>query len=140
MKRVLLDVNVLLDVLLERSPHASAAAALWAAIERGAGAGLVPAHGFTTVHYLARQARGAKFARRVIEDLLSVFGAAAVDGSVIRGAFALPLPDFEDAVCAASAVAARCDVLATRDPKGFRNAPLPVMDPASALAWLSGPS
>jgi len=137
-KKILLDVDILLDVLLERKPHVTAAAALWSAIERGAGAGLVPAHGVTTVHYLARRARGARFARRVVEDLLSVFRAARVDEAVLRSALALSLPDYEDSVCAASAVAAGCDVLATRDPRGFRNAPLPVLDPSSAVAWLAG--
>ena len=33
MKRVLVDVNVILDVLLDRSPHAVASRAIWMAIE-----------------------------------------------------------------------------------------------------------
>ena len=64
MKRLLLDLNVFLDVILDRPPDADVAAALWAAIERGQGYGMVPAHGVTTI-YLLEKARGAAFARDV---------------------------------------------------------------------------
>jgi predicted nucleic acid-binding protein len=136
LKKLLLDSNVVLDVLLERKVHAEPSAALWRAIERGAAIGYIPAHGLTMAYYLARRERGPSFGRRVVEELLSVFRAARVDKQVLRQALALSWPDFEDAVCAAAAVIAGCDALATRDPRGFRNAPLPVMDPSSALAWL----
>ena len=138
MKKLLLDVNVVLDVLLERRGHSEPAAALWRAVEGGAAIGFIPAHGLTTAYYLARRERGPSFARRVVEELLSVFRAARVDEQVLRRALALSWPDFEDAVCAASAVVAGCDVIATRDPAEFRNAPLPVLDPSSAVAWLAG--
>lgn len=47
-------------------------------------------------------------------------------------------PDFEDSVCAGAAEAAGCDALVTRDPSGFPDSPLPVVDPLTALALLSG--
>ncbi len=136
MKKLLLDINVVLDVLLEREAHSTPAVSLWRAVESGAAVGFLPAHGLTTVWYLARRTRGPSFARRVVEELLSVFRAARVDTQVLRQALALPLPDFEDAVCAACAVSTGCDAIVTRDPAGFRNAPISVLDPASALAWL----
>ena len=52
MKRVLVDVNVVLDVLLDRQPHVEASAAVWAAIETGSSEGLLAAHAVTTIHYL----------------------------------------------------------------------------------------
>lgn len=137
MKKLLLDINVVLDVMLERRRHAEPAAAVWRAVELGVATGFVPAHGLTTAYYLARRARGPSFARRVVEELLSVFRAARVDDQVLRQALALSWPDFEDAVCAACAVAAGCEVIVTRDPRGFRNAPLPCLDPGAALAWLA---
>lgn len=139
-RRLFLDLNVVLDVLLERTPHVAVAAALWARIEKGAGEGFLPAHGLTTIHCLARRARGASFARRTVVELLSVFRVAPVDERVIRQALTLERPDFEDAVCAACAVAANCEALVTRDPAGFRGVPIPVIDPATAMALLSEPS
>ena len=98
--RLLLDLNVLLDVLLNRAPHVEPAAELWALVEREEAEALVPAHGLTTVFYLASKERGARFAREVVGDLVSVFGVAPVDRPVVLRALAFAWPDFEDAVCA----------------------------------------
>jgi predicted nucleic acid-binding protein len=136
-KRLLLDLNVFLDVILDRRPDADVAAALWAAIERGQGHGMVPAHGVTTIFYLLEKARGAAFARDGVERLIRVFSVAPVDDNVIRKALTLAWSDFEDAVCAAAADVSGCDALVTRDPDGYPNAPLPVIDPAAALSWLT---
>ena len=136
MKPLLLDLNVMLDVILERQPGADAASALWAAIEGGQGRGLIPAHGVTTIFYLLEKARGSRFAREGVERLLTVFGVAAVNDAVVRRALVFAWPDFEDAVCAAAAEASGCEAIVTRDPAGYPDAPLPVIDPAAALGWL----
>ena len=136
MKPLLLDLNVMLDVILERQPGADAASALWAAIEGGQGRGLIPAHGVTTIFYLLEKARGARFAREGVERLITVFGVAAVNDAVVRRALVFAWPDFEDAVCAAAAEASGCEAIVTRDPAGYPDAPLPVIDPAAALGWL----
>jgi predicted nucleic acid-binding protein len=134
---LLLDLNVFLDVILDRPPDADVAAALWGAIERGQGYGMVPAHGVPTIFYMLEKARDAAFARQGVERLIGVFHVAPVDDNVVRRALALAWPDFEDAVCAAAAEASACDALVTRDPDGYPNPPLPVIDPAGALSWIT---
>lgn len=138
MKSLLFDLNVILDVILDRRPGAHTAAALWAAIEDGEGRGVIPAHGITTIFYLIEKARGGAFARKGVERLISVFGVAPVNEDVVRRALALAWPDFEDAVCAAAAEASGCEAIVTRDPNGYPDTPLPVVDPAAALIWLRG--
>lgn len=138
MKPLLLDLNVVLDVVLERQPGVEPASALWAAIENGRGRGLIPAHGVTTIFYLLERARDAAFARSGVERLLSVFDVAAIDGAVLRRALVLGWPDFEDAVCAAAAEATGCEAIVTRDPDGFPDSPVSVVDPAGALSWILG--
>jgi len=135
LRRLLLDLNVLLDVILER-PEAPAAAALWSALEKGRGEGYIPAHGLTTVYYVLAKARDRAFARRGVEALLTVFSVAPVDEPVLRRAVALDWPDFEHAVCAAAAEIAGCHAVVTRDPGGFQEPPVRVLDPGTALAWL----
>jgi len=137
LKTLLLDVNVILDVLLARSPHQHSAAALWAAIETGRGRGVLAAHAVTTIHYLIQRNRSRRVAGQAVEGVLSVYDVAPVDGSVLRAALAMQWPDLEDAVSAAAAVAYGCDALVTRDAAGFRNSPIPALDPATALAWLT---
>jgi predicted nucleic acid-binding protein len=137
-KTLLLDLNVILDVILDRGSGADAASALWAAIETGHGRGVIPAHGLTTIFYLIEKARDAAFARDGVERLVSVFGVAAVDDAVIRRALVLGWPDFEEAVCAAAAEASACEAIVTRDPDGYPSSPVPVIDPAAALSWILG--
>lgn len=139
MTRVLLDLNVLLDVILDRKPGVRAAARLWAVLEQGVGQGVIPAHGVTTVFYILEKAQGPVFARRAVEQLLHVFAVAPVTDVVLRRALVLAWPDFEDAVCAACAEAAGCDAIVSRDPTGFPDPPLPVVDPAAALGLLTRP-
>lgn len=136
MKRILFDVNVILDVLLDRSPHATASAAVWAAVETGVAEGLLAAHALTTIHYLIRKEAGAAKAKGIIFATLKVFGVAAVDGAVIQEALHVSGSDFEDAVTAASARLARCDYIVTRDPKGFRGSPVRSLTPEAVVPLL----
>ena len=137
MRTLLLDVNVVLDVLLDRAPHADASAAVWAAIEEGRAEGMLAAHAVTTIHYLTAKVGGARRARQNTDALLSVFGIAAVDDGVIRTANALGWKDFEDAVTAAAAQRAKCAAIVTRNTRDFAKSPVRVLTPAEAAAWLS---
>jgi predicted nucleic acid-binding protein len=132
--RVLVDLNVVLDVLLDRAPHAEDAAALWAAVEAGEAEGRLCAHAVTTLHYLATRARGRAFAERCVRDVTSVFAVSPVDGAVVARALTLGFVDFEDAVTAAAAEADGCAALVSRDAGGFRDCPLPVLHAAAALS------
>lgn len=138
MKRVLFDVNVVLDVLLDRRPHSTAAEAAWTLVESGAIDGYVPGHAITTIHYLARRKGDATFARTAVAGILEVFEVAPVDGDTLRNALGLEMPDFEDAVCAAAADGVGCDAIATRDPEGFRGSPVRAVTPEALVALHEG--
>jgi predicted nucleic acid-binding protein len=137
--RVLFDINVILDVLLDRKPHAEASAAVWAAVETGATEGFLAAHAVTTIHYLLRKDVGGAKARRILSAILRVFQVGPVDRSVIEEALHLPLADFEDAVTSASARASGCECIVTRDPKGFRGSPVRSFTPEALIPLLNKP-
>jgi len=136
MKKLLLDINVVLDILLDRKPHAAVSGAVWARIEKSEAKGYLPAHGATTIFYLIERDKGAKVARQALEAIVRVLEVAPVDGAVVDAALTLDWPDFEDAVCAAAAQACGCDAIVSRDPAGFPEPPVPMLDPETALAWL----
>jgi len=135
--KVLIDVNVVLDVLLDRQPHYAASAAVWSAIEGGAVEGLLSAHAVATIHYLIRKEQGATKARHTLAAILRVFGVAMVDERVILRALEMQSPDFEDSVTAAAAEMAECDFIVTRDPKGFRGSPVQALAPEAAAHLLA---
>ena len=136
MKRVLVDVNVVLDILLDRQPHAEASTAVWASVETGRLEGFLAAHAVTAIHYLIRKDLGSARAKRTLAMMLKVFHVAVVDGTVLSEALELPMADFEDAVSAAAARWAGCDLIVTLDPKGFRGSPIRHLTPEAAAALL----
>jgi predicted nucleic acid-binding protein len=136
MKRILFDVNVVLDVLLDRKPHAASSAAVWASVEAGTAEGLLAAHAVTTIHHLAPKDTGSAKTREILSAILNVFGIAPVDALVIQEALQLPCDDFEDAVTAAAARRAGCGHIVTRDLKGFRGSPVRALTPEVALQIL----
>jgi predicted nucleic acid-binding protein len=129
MIRVLFDINVVLDVLRDRKPHAEASARAWSAIEGGRAEGLLAAHAVTAIHYLAQKELGAAKAKKMVMEILSVFQVAPVDARVIQDALLLSCPDFEDSVAAAASMLAGCNYIVTRDPKGFRGSPVRSLTP-----------
>ena len=135
---MLVDLNVILDVLLDRRPFVETSAALWALVEEGKVEGWIAAHGVTTIFYLVAKEKGREAARAVVRDLLSVFAVAPVDQAALRRAALLDCPDFEDAVSAAAAEASACDAVVTRDRDGFAGSPIEPIDPLVAVAMLTG--
>ena len=134
---LLLDIECVLDVLAERRPHYDDAAQLWAAVEKGSVHGLLAASSVIALHILAEQ-HLKQHTGTVVMKLLQVFDIAPVTRDVILSALALGWPDFENAVQAAAAMAARADYLVSRNTKAFKGSPVPVLQPAEALALVRG--
>jgi len=134
--RVLLDINVVLDVLADRALFADAAAAVLGEIESGRIEGFLAAHTITTLHFLLAKHAGKGRARRVLADLLHLVELVPVDEDRIRHALAARWPDFEDAVQAACAEKAGADYLVTRNKQDFRKSAVKPVTPAELLALL----
>lgn len=132
--RVLLDVNVVLDVLLDRDPYAGASAAVLGLAESGGLQAFLAATSVTTIHYLIRRATAPRTARRHLTALLAICDVAPVDGAVVRAALGLGFADYEDAVLHEAARLARCRGIVTRDRGGFRKGSLPAWTPEELLA------
>ena len=104
----MVDTNVVLDLLLDRTPHAMNAAQIFSLIERNVIAGCLGATTLTTVHYLASKVVGSQKARREIRKLLRLFEVAPVNRAVLEAALeAEGFRDFEDAVLHEAARQAR---------------------------------
>ncbi len=119
MIRLLLDVNIIVDVLFARTPHLDASLRLWRLIEEGKAEGWLAAHGVTTLHYLIRQQTTSSDAMRAVANFIPLFQIAPIDRAIILDAISLNWPDFEDAVTAIAAARAQCAAIVTRDAKGI---------------------
>jgi predicted nucleic acid-binding protein len=131
--RVLIDLNVILDVLQRREPFYATSARVLACAETGIVEGWVAAHSLTTLFYLLARYQSADQARVTLSELLSFLSVAAVDQVVIEQALKLPYRDFEDAVQMMAAVRTGVQYLVTRNVQDYKSGPLPVLQPAELL-------
>jgi predicted nucleic acid-binding protein len=135
--KVMLDLNVLLDVIQKRQAHFRASAELLDRVARGAVQGCTAAHAVTTIHYIVAKHAGSVQADAAVDWLLAWTAVLPAGREHFLRARALALPDFEDAVVAALAEAARCDYVATRNVTDYRGSPVPALTPEELLALLA---
>ena len=133
---ILLDTDVLLDVALDRAPHAEASAALLELLERRPRMAFVSWHTVANFFYLARPSRGAQQSREFLTDLTGFVSVAPTDTEDLRYAASLALPDLEDAMQVAAARACGAQYIATRNVKDFRKSPVPARTPEELLEEL----
>lgn len=131
-----LDADVLLDVALDRAPHADAAVELLTWIERHPRTAFVAWHTISNLYYLLRPVRGAGDARQFIGELADFVTISPTDTDAAWFAVVLPLADFEDAMQVAAARACGALYIATRNVKAFRQSPIPARTPAQLLKEL----
>ncbi|HLL82793.1 MAG TPA: PIN domain-containing protein [Longimicrobium sp.] len=134
--KLLLDINILLDLFLQRHPWDGEAALLLSAVENGQPEGYVAGHTITTVHYVVARAKDRRVAAMAVTDLLRIVRVVPVEAADFHQALVLGLSDFEDAVQVAAGLKIGADFVVTRDEKHFRGGPLPPRSPREVLALL----
>jgi predicted nucleic acid-binding protein len=132
--KLLLDINVILDVMLVRKPWVSQSAQLLAAVEDGRIEGYVAAHTITTIRYIVAREKGKHVAARAVTDILRIVRVVPIASADFQQALVLGINDFEDAVQAAAALQIGADYLITRNTKDFKTGSIEVRTPGEALA------
>ncbi|MAS11657.1 PIN domain-containing protein [Salinisphaera sp.] len=130
---ILIDLNVVLDVVQKREPHYSTSAAVIGRVTEGYVLACLPAHAFTTLHYLVSRHQTTATANRVVDWLLRYFEVAGTTDHELKRARALDWPDFEDAVVAAAAESSSCAHIVTRNVRDFRDSPVLALTPEEYL-------
>ena len=125
--RILVDTDVLLDVALNREPHAVQSTAVLRWAEAG-GDAAVAWHSLANCAYLLK-ARGRLFLRELVQ-IVEVAPVATADA---RRALELPMADLEDAFQAAAALAWGADAIVTRNIADYRRSPVDALTPSAFL-------
>ncbi|GHU48094.1 DNA-binding protein [Clostridia bacterium] len=112
---VLLDTNVIMDALQERSPFDVAAKEILIRSERGELTCGFTANTMTDVFYLYSKSRDASAARTALAYLLAKYDVVTVTKEDCIQAMKLPVADFEDALVAVCAEKFKADYIVTRD-------------------------
>ena len=135
--KVLLDINVVLDVFLARDPWLADSAAVVQAGLDGKVTAYLSAASLPTIFYIVRHNTNLAKAHGVIKECLDTFSILSVDRTALEMATTFPGSDFEDNLQIACAVEATLEAIVTRNTKDFADSPVPVLTPAELLALLA---
>jgi predicted nucleic acid-binding protein len=138
--KILFDTNVVLDVLLNREPHAIDGIKLFSAVENKIIQGFLCATTITTIDYLCTKAIGRKPAKQAINALLELFSIAEVNRKVLVAAIESDFSDFEDAVLYQAGVYGGVDGFVTRNIKDFALAEHPIYAPSELCGIIQSSS
>ena len=136
--RLLIDINVLLDVALQR-PGAPASARLLALCGRQH-EGWLAWHSVATLAYLIERQQSAISGRDFIRSMLVWADVAKTGRPDVLAALDLPMRDFEDALQSAAAMACGAQFIVTRNERDFKASPVPALSPDAFLLRYPVPS
>ena len=136
--KVVLDLNVILDVVQKRdSLYVSSASVLELVVEKSI-QGVVPGHLLTTLYFITAKHSSKKQADLLMDWMLKYFEVGVESRESFMKARSLPFRDFEDAVVASVAELEQCECIVTRNIRDFKNSPVPAVTPEELLvqrAW-----
>jgi len=133
MKKILIDLNVILDFLNKRNFHEEAATLVDLCAQKKL-EGHLCAHEITTLSYfLLKQGTDKTVAANTIAALMNLLDVFPVDKEILRSALLSPVTDFEDAVIEASAMRNGVDYIVTRNLSDFKQSRVPALTPEQFL-------
>ncbi len=132
-RRVFVDSDVILDLLLAREPFFPAAANLFLLIQEGRVEAFTSPVVFVNLFYILRQGMPASEAFTALRKLRLLLGVLSVDERTIDRGLASSFADFEDAIQYYTAVAHSLDAVVTRNKRHYKAAEIPVLDAAECV-------
>lgn len=132
-KNIFVDLNVIMDVLLQRGDTESARDVLRLG-ESDTHLLHLSAHSVTTFAYLLEREKIPHHEQvRQLHWLLHTFQIAATDDTLLVRALSSDIRDYEDAVVEAAASRCRADAIITGNIKGFVHSSVPAFTPKEYL-------
>ncbi len=133
--KLLIDINVILDVAMERQPHVRFSQQVLSLADEKKVRGFLSAASCSTIYYFNRKdTRNAREAGNYIQKLMRFLSIVPIDQDILETALAIQLPDFEDAIQLACAEACRADFIVTSDASGYKGSPVKAITPDEYIA------
>jgi predicted nucleic-acid-binding protein len=128
-KNILIDLNVILDVLLDRKGSEASRKIL--ELQQLANHELyISAHSVTTFAYLLEHAKVPQDELlRQINWLLQTFSVVATSGTILTAAVQSKVSDYEDAVVEQAALVCNATIIITRNLKDFKDSAVKAVRP-----------
>ena len=129
MKKILIDLNIILDFLNKRNFHQEAAQLINMCVEKKL-SGYICAHEVTTLSYfLLKEQKDRNKVVKTISTLLDFFHVIPIDETILKDSLISPITDYEDAVIEVSAVKLNIDYILSRNISDFKFSRIPTYTP-----------
>ena len=135
--KVLIDSNIVLDILLNRSAFFTDSKAIFDLAEKKKIIGYVSASAVTDIFYIASKGIGKDIARKALKSLLSVFKPATVTDNHIYQALDLDWSDFEDSVQFVVGEGLAVDYIITRNTHDFSSSSITAITPEQFIQTIA---
>lgn len=136
-RRVLIDTDVILDLLLGREPFFPAATRLFGAFQDGRMEGHISSLAFSNLFYILRKQVPGPEAISILRKLRLIARVLPVDEKVIDQALASTFTDFEDAIQYFAAAEQGLDAIVTRNRRDYKASKIAIVNAEECLE-LSG--
>ncbi len=134
MKKITLDLNVLLDFLNKRNNHIQAAKIIELCIENKV-LGYLCAHEITTLAYfLMKNHNNSHKVKFVLNEFLDLFKIIPITETILRKALNSKINEYEDAVIDISSQENEIDYIVTRNLKDFKESNMKTVSPSEFIA------
>ena len=131
--KILIDTNVILDVLCDRTDFVENSSKIWKLCEVEKIDGYISALSIPNIVYILRKELTPEKTQQIIEQLFMIFHIADLKSSDIRKAANMKTSDYEDAIQMVCAQRMKVDFIVTRNIKDFIESKVPAMKPDELL-------
>lgn len=136
-KKIFLDTDVILDLIMEREPHHISSAMIFELAKQKEIMLHTSAVCFTNIFYIFRKIASANKAKTVINSLLLYISILDVNSYIVTSSLNSKFNDFEDAVQYFTAVNGNMNIFITRNISDYVMNDIPVMTPKEFLNTLT---
>jgi len=137
MKKITIDLNILLDFLNKRNKHKQAAQIIEWCTENKI-QGYLCAHEVTTLAYfLMKNYNDSQKAKFVLNEFLDMFKIIPITETILRKSLNSEINDFEDAVIDVSSYENKIDYIITRNLDDFKKGNVKSLSPTEFLTSFS---
>ena len=133
MKKIVIDINILMDFLFKRDGHEKVAE-IFKICSKGDIQGLVCAHEITTLNYfLNKTIKDKTKVKKTISGIMQYFKVIEINRGLLEKALTSEIDDFEDAVIEASSSKERAEYILTRNIRDFKKSVVNAITPEELL-------
>ena len=136
MKKIVIDINILMDFLFKREGHEKAAE-IFKICLRGDIKGFICAHEITTLFYFLNKTVKDKLKiRKSLSCIINRFEIIEVNAEILNKALTSEISDYEDAVIEVSSAGKKAEYILTRNIKDFKKSIINAITPEELLIIL----